>query len=336
MAERVPESMRPCWRLWVAMLALTTATAARAATCTTQGEMQPADRSALIAVGQGLTAAVMQENYSALQANLYPAVASDWNGIHNEVEQGAALLKGGQAQLQEIYLLDASTQTAVADAQFFCSNTSGSLTVTISMHALPPGKYGVLLANAVGAPLGGQIGMIVVWDPTGATPSWKLGGLSIRQGIIGGHDGVWYWSRARTLAGTGSPWSAYYSYDLARYLLLPVDFISSPNMEKLVHEQAAIQGGPGGFPISIVDGSRTWRIDGIRVDTSLREADLGVTYESLGLADPAAMRTEAIAVLSAVLKAHPDLRANFHGLWAYASKDGKVTPVLELPMAQIP
>ncbi len=318
------------------MFALTSATVSRAATCTTQGEMQAADRNALIAAGQGLAEAVMQQNFSALQANLFPAVASDWGGIHNEAEQGAPLLKGGQAQLQEIYLLDASSQTAVEDTQFFCSNTSGSLMVTINMRSLPPGKYGVLLATTTGAPLGGQIGMIVVWDPTGATPAWKLGGLSIRQGIVGGHDGVWYWSRARALAGTGAPWSAYYSYELARYLLLPVDFISSPNMEKLVREQGEIQNAPGNFPVSIVDGARTWKIDGIRVDTSLREADLGVTYESLGIADPAASRTEAIAVLSALLKAHPDLRENFHGLWAYASKDGRVTPVIELPMAQIP
>jgi hypothetical protein len=36
------------------------------------------------------------------------------------------------------------------------------------------------------------------------------------------------------------------------------------------------------------------------------------------------------------LKAHPELRANFHGMWAVASKDGKLTPVMELPMGQIP
>jgi hypothetical protein len=328
--------MRPCWKGWVAALALTAPMAGSAATCTTQGEMQPADRNALIASGQSLTTAILQENYSALQADVFPAVASDWNGIRGEVEQGAPLLKGGEAQLQAIYLLDASSQTAVGDTEFFCSNTSGSLTVTISMHALPPGKYAVLLATAVGAPMGGQIGIVVVWDPTGVTPGWKIGGLSIRQGIIDGHDGVWYWSHGRALAGTGAPWSAYYSYDMARYLLLPVDFISSPNMEKLVREQGQIQGGPGVFPISIVDGARTWKIDGMRVDSSLRQADLGVTYESLGIADPAATRTEAVAVMSALLKAHPDLRENFHGLWAYASKDGKVSPVIELPMAQIP
>jgi hypothetical protein len=40
--------------------------------------------------------------------------------------------------------------------------------------------------------------------------------------------------------------------------------------------------------------------------------------------------------MSVLLKAHPELRGNFHGLWAFASHDGKVSPVIELPMAQIP
>jgi hypothetical protein len=328
--------MGPCWKGWIFALLLAAPTAGLAASCTMQGELKPEDRNALIATAQKLTTAILQQDYSTLQVQLLPAVASDWEGIRGEVERGAQLLKGGQSQIQGIYLLDASSQTAPADTQFFCSNASGSMTVTVSMHALPPGKYAVLLANAAGAPLGGQVGIIVVWDPTGATPGWKIGGVSIRQGMIDGHDGVWYWSRARTLAGTGASWSAFYSYDLARYLLLPVDFISSPNMEKLIREQSQVKGDPANFPVSVLDGARNWKIDGIRVDTSLHQADLGVTYESLGIADPAATRTEAIAVLSAVLKSHPELRENFHGLWAYASKDGKVTPVLELPMAQIP
>ena len=105
----------------------------------------------------------------------------------------------------------------------------------------------------------------------------------------------------------------------------------------MLHEQSQIKGSPANaFPYSLADGARTWKIDAIRVDTSLREADLGVTYESLGITDPAAARTEAVAVMSALLKAHPELRENFHGLWAFASQDGKITPVIELPMAQIP
>jgi hypothetical protein len=320
---------------WIAAVLLAGPVTALAASCTTQAALQPQDRSALASIGERLAAGVLAQDFSALQAQLLPAISSQWDGIRNEVELGAPLVKGGQAQLEDIYLLDDSTQTDTTDMQFFCSNASGSLTVTISMHALPPGKYAVLIGDAAGAPLGGQIGMIAVWDPTG-TPGWKLGGLSVRQGMVDGHDGVWYWSRARSLASTGAPWSAWYSYELARYLLLPVDFISSPNLEKLLREQSQIKDAPGEFPISVSDGARTWKIEGVRMDTTLRQPDLGVTYESLGISDPAAVRTEAMAVLSALLKAHPELRGNFHGLWAYASRDGKATPVMELPMAQIP
>jgi hypothetical protein len=327
--------MRLCWKGWIAGLLLAAPAASRAATCTAQAELAAQERSALASIGQLLSAAIVQQDYATIQAHLLPAISSQWDGIHNEVELGAPLLKGGTAQLQQVYLLDDSAAKETTDTQFFCSNASGSLTVTISMHALPPGKYAVLLASAAGAPMGGQVGLIVVWDPTG-TPAWKLGGVSVRQGSIDGHDGVWYWTHARSLAATGQPWSAWYSYDLAHYLLLPVDFISSPNMEKLLHEQAEIKTPPTDFPISVSDGPRTWRIDAVRIDTTLRQADLGVTYESLGISDPSAERTEAIAVLGALIKAHPELKANFHGLWAYASKDGRVTPVIELPMAQIP
>jgi hypothetical protein len=310
--------------------------AAFGATCTTQAALSPADRNALIGAGVHITTAVAQQDYASLQSQLLPSISSQWEGIRNEVEQGAPLLKGGQPQLENIYLLDASTQTATADTQFFCSNQSGTLTVTITLPTLPPGKYALLLATTSGATLGGQIGAIVVWDTTGAVPAWKLGGLSVRQGVVGGHDGVWYWSHARAQAASGATWSAFYSYELARYLLLPVNYLSSPNMEKLLREQSELRGQPGPFPLMLQDGTRTWKIEGIRVDTVLREADLNVTYESLGIGDAAAARTEATAVMSAVLKAHPELREGFHGVWASAEQNGKVTPVIELPMAQIP
>ena len=191
--------MRLCFRGWIAAALLAAPMTSLAVTCTTQAALQNSDRAVLAAVGQRLTDAILQQNYATLQAQLLPAISSQWDGMRGEIELGAPLLKGGQAQLQSIYLLDASAQTETTDDQFFCSNASGSLTVTITMHALPPGKYAVILAQAAGAPLGGQIGLIVVWDPTATPAAWKLGGVSVRQGSIDGHDGVWYWTRARSL-----------------------------------------------------------------------------------------------------------------------------------------
>jgi hypothetical protein len=334
--------MRLCWKFWavaafvVVLSALPPVSrAAASVSCTTQAELLAPDRNALAATGGRLSQAVMEQDYAALQAVLLPAEAAEWGGIREAVEQAAPLVKGGQIQLRNVYLLEASSLKAPTDTQFFCSNQSGSINVTINMRALPPGRYAVVLADAAGAPLGGQMSLILAWDSAGM--EWKLAGLSVRQGIFDGHDGVWYWERARELARDSQPWAAWYSYEAARSLMLPVDFLSSTNLEKLGAEQAQIKGSPqDAFPYSLADGDRTWKIDAMRLDASLRQADLGVTYESTGVTDPAAARTEAVAVLSALLKAQPGLRQNFHGLWAYAVKDGKRTPVIELPMAQIP
>jgi hypothetical protein len=326
--------MRLQWTVLVVLALLLAPWTARATSCTPEPQLGSLDRDALSAVITKVANAVMAQDESTLQAALLPQEASQWDGIRATVEQAAPLLKGGHFQLRNLYLLDASEQTATADTQFFCSNAAGTLTVTLNMNDLPPGRYAVVLADAVGAPQAGQVGLILAWD--GAAVAWKLAGLTIRPGVFDGHDGVWYWVRGRSLA-KADPWSAWYSYDAARYLLLPVDFLSSPNLEKLRQEQALIMPSPqSAFPLSLPDGDRTWKIEAVGFDPSLHEADLGVVYQSVGVTDPAALRTEATAVLSAFLKTQPGIRATFHGLWAYAEKDGKRTPVMELPMEKIP
>jgi hypothetical protein len=308
--------------------------ASHAVNCTSQAEIGSLDRDALTAITGRVASAVLSQDYATLQAVLLPEEASAWSGIRAAVEQGAPLVKGGQFQVRNLYLLDATDQTAPETTQFFCSNSSGSLTVTITMNALPPGRYAVAIADALGAPMAGQMGLVLAWD--GAATAWKLAGLTLRPGMFDGHDGVWYWVRGRELA-KADPWSAWYSYETAHYLLLPVDFLSSPNLDKLRKEQSDITPSPqNAFPLSLQDGDRTWKIESVVLEPVLHEADLGVIYQSTGVTDPAAQRTEATAVMSAFLKAQPGIRANFHGLWAIADVDGKQTPVMELPMAQIP
>lgn len=255
--------MRLRWNVWVLAAALCVPAAGRAATtCTAQAELSPQDRAALADTGGRLAQAVVQQDTTTLQAALLPAESADWSNIQAAIEQAAPVVKGGQIQLRSIYLLDAASLTAPADTQFFCSNASGTLTVTITMHALPPGRYAVVLADAVGAPLAGQLGLILAWDGS----AWRLGGVSAHQGFFDGHDGIWYWSRARGFANV-DPWSAWYSYEAARYLLIPVDFLTSPNLEKLQQEQAQIQSAPtGAFPLSLTVGDRTWKVDAVHLE----------------------------------------------------------------------
>src|SRR5271165_1408772 len=148
--------MRLCRLDWAAAALLAFPVASQAASCTTQAELPSQDRDAITATGGRLSEAILRQDYSVLQAALLPAESSEWDGIRGAVEQAAPLVKGGQVQLRSIYLLDASTQTAPGDTQFFCSNKSGSLTVTITMRALPPGRYAIVLADAAASSLAGQ------------------------------------------------------------------------------------------------------------------------------------------------------------------------------------
>jgi hypothetical protein len=327
--------MRLFWKLAASSTLFLLPAMSRAVTCTSQAELAPADRAALGSLGTEFGQAILAQNYSILQSDLLPAESGQWSGIQAAAQDAHEVMQGGQIKLENAYLLDATSLTAPADTEFFCTNASGSLTVSMSMHQLPPGKYAVILAESAGAPLGGQLGIVLAWDD--APPAgWKLGGLSAHQGKFDGHDGVWFWTRARALANA-DPWSAWYSYDLARYALLPVSFLSSPNLQKLDTEQSEIKNSPkNAFPYSVPDGARTWKINSITLDTVLHQADLAVIYESTGVTTPAAQHTEAVAVLSALLKAQPGLRENFHGLWAVADVNGKQNPIIELPMAQIP
>ena len=316
-----------------------------AVTCTTQGQLSQSDRDALMAAGSTVAGFVASQNHDQLQASLLPAVSGEWEAIRGVAQGAAPLLKGGELHWRSAYLLDASDLKGPQDTQFFCTNADSTMTVAMNLRSLPPGKYALMIADFSGAPLAGQLALILGSDPS-ASGKWKLGGIFAREGTIDGHDGVWYWTRARELAGKKAPWSAWFDYDAARSLLLPVDFISTPNLEKLNREQTQLGANPaeslpltvtGGTAADTVSGSgKSWKITAIRVDTTLHTADLGLTYDGTGITDPVAARAEAVAVMSGLLKLHPELRENFHGLWAYAERDGKQSYAIELAMHDIP
>jgi hypothetical protein len=322
------------------LLPLALSRPAHAVSCVTQAAMPSSDRDLLATVGTHLANAAVTQEYATLKSALLPAVSGDWENIHSLLDQSTSLLQGGKIQINNLYVLDAPNLPGPSDVQFFCTNSSGSLTVTVNMHSLPAGRYALVLAEATGSPWRGLISLILVWDHE--STSWKLGGVNIHPGALAGNDGVWYWSRARELARQDSPkydpWSSFFTYELARSLLQPVDFLSSPNLDKLEQEESQLKSSPQqAFPLTLTDGPRNFKVESIMVDPTLLQTDLAVVYDAnSALTDPAAQRTEAIAVLSALLKAQPSLRQNFHGLWALALKDGKRTPVLQTPMEQIP
>jgi hypothetical protein len=313
---------------------------ALAVNCTTESVLKQTDRDALLATANGIVSNITGQNYDRLQTTLLPTVSSAWDGIRSVAQAALPLTKGGSIYWSDGYLLDATDLKAPTDTQFFCTTADSQITITVSLHDLPPGRFALLIGDYEGTPLRGQLALILGTDPT-AGNQWKLGGLFVREGAFDGHDGVWYWSHARALAEKKQTWSAWFTYDAARWLLVPVDFLSSPNLEKLNKEQLDLGTNPANsLPFTVngtgPDAGKNWQITALRLDPSLHTDDLALVYIGSGLTEPTAQRAEAIAVMSAFLRLHPELRDNFHGLWAYAEHDGRRTYAIELAMADIP
>src|SRR5437764_10793431 len=68
---------------------------------------------------------------------------------------------------------------------------------------------------------------------------WKLAGYYAKPHQLGPHDGLWYWVQARDYKKQGSQHASFFYYLQASDLLAPVNFMSTPQLEKLYEEQQA-------------------------------------------------------------------------------------------------
>lgn len=317
-------------------LALSSTLAAHAVTCTTQSQMTEAQRGVYVTAVQSLASEIQSGNVAAVKANTIPSVAAQFDAIASTIQSVSPTIQGAALTIQSIYNLRATDLKAPQDTQFFCSVPGSQLLVTISIPQLPPGDYALAIMHATGGKEPQQISMILENNPAG-TSQWKLGGLFVRPLATAGHDGVWYWTQARAFAKKQQNWNAYFYYQTAAYLLTPVDFISSPNLEKLQKEMSSVrpQGLPDAQPMKIDVGGQTVDITNLHTDGTLGGFDLVVNYDTSDTSDPVATRSRNVAVMKALLAQHPELREGFHGLWVYANAQNQRPFAIELPMNQI-
>ncbi len=309
---------------------------AHAATCTTQSQMMPADRNELASTARALLAQVQTNNTQLLRGNVIPTLAANFDGIVSSVGHLQPLVQASAITVDELYLLDASNQSGGATSiDFYC----GSPVVAFSFPALPAGVYALALVRATGVPHPQQISLVL---SKAAAGRWLLAGLFDRPMTEAGHDGLWYWVTARKFAQTKMDWNSWFYYRVATNLLDPVDFLSSPNLEKLQHEANQIRPTdvPGNGPITFYAQGQLITVTAINTSTELGGLDLDVHYTPDGtqaaqLRDPIAARGQVTAVMSTLLKMHPELQQAFHGIWVHADQGAASLFALELPMDQI-
>jgi hypothetical protein len=318
-------------------LVITSVQLARAnISCTTQSQMTPAQRDSLLSTARTVFSQMQNGNMQALQQLTLPAVAADFSGMMKSVEHLQPLVRTASITVDEFYILDSAGNPAgAAQTDFFC----GSPVVVFNIPNLPPGTYALAILHATGVPQPQQVSLILSRTSEGR---WMLAGMSEKPMTAAGHDGLWYWVSARNYAKTKMNWDAWLYFRLATKLLDPVDFMSSPNLDKLQHEADSVRPTdlPGQAPVTLYSQGATFAVNGIDTTTALGGLDLDVNYtpdaaQEAQLHDPALGRQQVTGVMSAVLKAHPELRGAFHGIWVHASQGSASIFALELSMDQI-
>jgi hypothetical protein len=214
---------------------------------------------------------------------------------------------------------------------------ANDLHVIFNIPRLPTGHFAFAIVEATGVKNPQRLSMLLETSGATNTAGWQLAGFFPRPLMSAGHDGIWYWTKAREFHNAGQPWNAYFYYQTAIYLLLPADFVDSNNFDKLVQEMRAATpvGLPGAQPMTIDVAGSPVAITNIRTDSTLGGFDLAIRYETADVSDPAAARTKTVALMKALLGLHPEWKQGFHGLWVFANAPNQQPFSLELPMTAI-
>jgi hypothetical protein len=318
-----------------AALCLVSAASANAVTCTTQAEMKGPDRDAIVTAVRSIATRMQANDANGVKAATIPSVAGNFGGIASAIQRLSPELTGAALAVTSVYDLDATDAQPGEDAvQFFCGVAANDLHVIFNIPRLPAGHFAFAIAEATGVKNPQRLSMLLEKN----AGTWQLAGFFPRPLLSAGHDGVWYWEKARAFNKAGHPWSAYFYYQTAAYLLLPAEFVDSNNFDKLIQElRAATPGGlPGAQPMTVnVDGSQV-SITNLHTDGStFGGLDLVVRYDTADVSNPAAARTRSVALMKALLALHPDWKDAFHGMWVFANAPNQQPFSLELAMPEI-
>jgi len=292
---------------------------AQAQTCYTGTEIDAATAKSLEAAAQQYLNMSAQGDVAGLRANAIPQVTGNFGAIERAVVTNKQFFAQGQPSSTQTFVLDASdSKTTMQRADFFCGIYNSPERVVFSIPNLPPGRYAVSIAKITGKE---PITLTVILQDTGKN-SWKLAGYYARLNSIGGHDGQWYLSKAREYKGKGQLHNAWFYYLTAWDLIAPVNFMSTPQLDKLADEIQAARPGdlPGASaPIELPAKGKTFKITDVAPVPAGSDLDLRVQYESVDAADPTLASQDNAAVMKALLARYPELRGAFNLLIARAT-----------------
>jgi hypothetical protein len=321
------------------------AAVASAEVCTTQSQMTATDRDALAAAGRSLAAKVQANDVSGLQAVTASEYAKDFSGIGAVVGSTAAKVKDGTLAVEQVYLLDGTqlkrgADGSLPDEQFFCSLNKSVAEADFTIPGLAPGRYGFAIVDATDTSSPWRLSFLLRQDQG----KWVMAGFYPKPLSAAGHDGLWYWTQARTMTAQKERWNAWLYYQQAENLLVPANFIQSTHLEKLKTEAStaappALSEGVSAEAPLVVKGPNgaEYHFTALGVDDSLAKdkIDIMAHLKIDQIGDPAAARKRNLDAMVALLTAYPEMRKPFHGVWIVADVPGQNPFATEQAMSEI-
>jgi len=307
-------------RLIVAVVLLAISSASKvllAQTCDSGPDLDDATRTAIDATAKQFLNMSKNGDVAGLKANAIPQIMGDFNAIEQAVVTNKQYLADGNSTVSGTYLLDASEAKApLARADFYCGIYNSPDRLSFSIPNLPPGKYAIVIQKVNGKD---PITLSLVMQDIGG--AWKLAGYYPRLDAIGGHDGEWYLTQARAYKAKGQSLNAWFYYLTAWDLTAPVNFISTPELDKIADEMQSARPGDlpsQSAPLSLSANGKVFKVTEITAVPADSNLDLRIRYQNPDAADSGVAFQDNMAVIRAVVAKYPQLRDAFNSVIARA------------------
>ncbi|MFZ0795672.1 MAG: hypothetical protein WAM65_18035 [Candidatus Korobacteraceae bacterium] len=301
--------------LLVAVLAMSHATTGQ--TCSSGPELDAATKGAINGAAKQYLDMSKAGDVAGIKANSIPQITGDFSAIEQAVVTNKTYLAAGQATLAGTYLLDASQAKApLPRAEFYCGIYNSPDRLAFFIPNLPPGRYAIVIQKVAGKD---PITLTLVLENVGA--AWKLAGYYPRLDEIGGHDGEWYLTKAREYKAKVQSRNAWFYYLTAWDLTAPVEFMSTPQLDKIADEMQSARPGDlpsEASPLSLSADGKVFKVTelaAVPVDNNL---DLRVRYTNAEAANSEAAFHDNMAVSKAIVAKYPELHDAFNAVIARA------------------
>ncbi|MGA2903544.1 MAG: hypothetical protein ABSD98_06925 [Candidatus Korobacteraceae bacterium] len=285
--------------------------------CSSGAELDAATKSAIDGAARQYLDMSKNGDVAGLKANSIPQITGDFSAIEQAVVTNKPYLADGPSTIAGTYLLDASAAKApLPRAEFYCGIFNSPDRLAFFIPNLPPGRYAIAIQRVSGKD---SITLTLVLENVGA--AWKLAGYYPRLDEIGGHDGQWYLTQAREFKAKGQSHNAWFYYLTAWDVTAPVNFMSTPQLDKIADEMQSSRPADlpsEASPLSLSANGKTFKITelvAVPVDNNL---DLRVVYQNANAADSGLAFQDNTAVIKAIMTKYPELRDGFSSIIARA------------------